>query len=95
MSLLHVSWRHFSLTASSSLRHIALQQDRAIGARSGVVMAVILGVVKRTNAPSANVFPMQPASLMARVAAALRRGADRRFTEQLAQVERTGRAGAF
>ncbi|MBP1181561.1 hypothetical protein [Methylobacterium sp. PvR107] len=58
-------------------------------------MAVLLGIVKRPHVSPANVLPMQPASLMARVVAALRRGADRRFTEQLALVERTGRAGAF
>jgi hypothetical protein len=58
-------------------------------------MAVILGAVKRTNISPANVVPMRPVSLMTWVAAALQRGADARFTEQLAQIERTGRAGAF
>lgn len=95
MNALHVSPWHFSLISRSSWPILHRSKTGPSGTRGGLDMAVILGVAKRTPVSSANLVPVQPASLVTRVAAALRRGADRRFTEQLVQIERTGRAGAF
>ncbi|MDQ0524231.1 hypothetical protein [Methylobacterium gregans] len=58
-------------------------------------MAVVLEIAKNLRSRHAKIVQGRQVFLKAWLAAALRRGADRRFAEQLDQIERTGRAGAF